>query len=123
VLERRVPLASFANGHVESLRVIAHRDQFVLVTREFRELPPALAVYLSWTAVSFDAAGSLEGVAALPRTVLADDESGVETLSAASSGSAMLVVYDRISPPEEGNVSRVYARLFGGYGGRRRAIR
>ena len=123
VLERRVPLASFTNGHVESLRVIAHRDQFVLVTREFRELPPALAVYLSWTAVSFDAGGSLEGVAALPRTVLADDESGVETLSAASLGSAMLVVYDRISPPEAGNVSRVYARLFGGYGSRRRSVR
>ena len=122
VLERRVPLADVAPGRVESLRVLAHRDQFIVVARELRELPPALAVYLSWTAVSFDAGGSLEGVATLPRTALADDESGVDTLSAASSGSAMLVVYDRMSPPEGGNVSRVCGRVFGSYGGRRRAI-
>lgn len=121
VLERGVPVANVFYGHVEALRLIAHRDQFLLFTYEYTELPPALAVYLRWTAVAFDARESLQGVAALPRTVLADE--AVETLSAASFGSALLVAYDRISGPDEGNVSRVYARLFGGFGSRRRAVR
>jgi hypothetical protein len=121
VFERRVPLANIVSGRVVSIRVVAHRDQFVLFSNEYRTVEPTLAVYLSWTGVSFDARGSLEGVAALPRTLLAEDS--VETLSAASSGSTMLVAYDRISGPEEGNVSRVYARLFGAFGSRRRAVR
>jgi hypothetical protein len=119
ILARRVPLA-VGPGQVGSPTLLAHRDQFVLFTLEDTTAPPSYERDTRWTAVVFDAHGPLDTVAALPRIEIAAD--AAVTLGAASSGSAMLVAYDRIAR-EAGGVSRAYTRLFGPGTSRRRAVR
>ncbi|HEY0155819.1 MAG TPA: hypothetical protein VGF28_00855 [Thermoanaerobaculia bacterium] len=122
VVARRVPLLTGSSQFQVAIpHLVAHRDRFVLFAFQAETAPPRYDRIAAWTAVSFDADAPLESVAALPRTVIAHD--AAFTLDAASSGSAVLVAYDRLTPAEAGGVARVFTRLFGGVGGRRRAVR
>jgi hypothetical protein len=121
ILARRVPLlAGTSRFQFATPHLLAYRDQFVLIALDGTGGPPHYEFDAKLTAVSFEADAPLASVAALPRTVIAHDP--LFTLAVASSGSEILVAYDRRTPPHAGGVARAFTRLFGG-GSRRRAVR